>query len=310
MIWNKFRSFFQKSVALPSVRGKLTQEEPLAKKTWFGVGGKAQVYFEPADKEDLIFFLQNMPALPITVLGAGSNVLIRDGGVPGVTIRLGNAFRYTQVKADKIICGGYALLMEVSKVAEKNCLSGLEFFCGIPGTIGGGIKMNAGAYGQDLQGCLEEVTIVTTRGEVQVLHQEEIQNSFSYRNCFFPQDWIIIEAVLKGVKEKDNLAIKEKMIANKKKREATQPQGVRTAGSTFKNPTGVPAWKLIENAGMRGATQGGALVSEKHANFLINTGTASASDIETLGENIRKRVQEKEGVLLEWEVKRIGVAKK
>ncbi len=294
---------------LPAVRGKLLLNEPLAKKNWFGVGGVAQVYFEPADMEDLQTFVKQTKGMPLTVLGAGSNVLIRDGGIPGITLRLGKAFSTVEVKDEFLICKGGALVMEVSRTAEKNCLSGFEFLCGIPGTVGGGIRMNAGAYGSSIHEVLESLTVLTKEGDIQVLEKEELKEAFSYRRCHLPAEWIFLEAVFKGKKEKDNLVIHQKMMVNKQKREAGQPIGVRTAGSTFKNPDGIPAWQLIEKAGMRNAKVGGACVSNKHANFLINTGKATAKDIEELGELIRQEVFQKEGVSLEWEVRKLGVEK-
>ena len=310
-----FNRFFGKSKnefpqiekALPKVRGKLLFNEPLSKKNWFGVGGPAQVYFEPADIDDLKFFVAHDKGIPLTILGAGSNVLIRDGGIPGITIRLGKAFSAIDVEEDKLICKAGALVMEVSRVAERNLISGFEFLCGIPGSIGGGVRMNAGAYGSSLHERLETLTILTKEGQVQTLEKEELVDAFAYRKCYLPNEWIFLEAVLKGKKEADGLVIRQKIQANKQKREDGQPIGVRTAGSTFKNPEGIPAWKLIEKAGMKNAKVGGACVSSKHANFLINTGKATAKDIEDLGEHIRKTVLEKEGVSLEWEVRKLGV---
>ena len=295
--------FPQLEKSLPKVRGKLLFNEPLSKKNWFGVGGPAQVYFEPADLDDLKHFVSHVNGIPLTVLGAGSNVLIRDGGIPGITIRLGKAFSSIDVDEDKLICKAGALVMEVSRIAEKNLISGFECLCGIPGSIGGGVRMNAGAYGSCLHECLDSLTILTKEGQVQTLEKEELVDAFSYRKCYLPNEWIFLEAVLKGKKETDGLLIKQKMQANKQKREV----GVRTAGSTFKNPEGIPAWQLIEKAGMKNAKVGGACVSSKHANFLINTGKATAKDIEDLGEKIRKTVLEKEGVALEWEVRKLGV---
>lgn len=305
--FGKNKDFPQLEKSMPTVRGKLLFNEPLSKKNWFGVGGPAQVYFEPADLEDLKSFVSQVKGIPLTVLGAGSNVLIRDGGIPGITLRLGKAFSTIFVEEDKIICKAGALVMEVSRIAEKNLISGFEFLCGIPGSVGGGIRMNAGAYGSSIHDILESLTILTKEGQVQTLEKEELTDAFSYRKCYLPNEWIFLEAVFKGKKETDNLVIHQKMQANKQKREAGQPIGVRTAGSTFKNPEGIPAWQLIERAGMRNAKIGGACVSSKHANFLINTGKATARDIEKLGEEIRKKVLEKEGVSLEWEVRKLGV---
>ena len=294
--------------SLPKVRGVLLFNEPLSKKNWFGVGGPAEVYFEPADIDDLKEMIVNLKAVPITLLGAGSNVLIRDGGIPGLTIRLGKSFSAIEVvDDDKILVKAGALVMEVSRVAQKHAISGFEFLCGIPGSLGGGIRMNAGAYGSSLFDVLEKLTVLTKEGHIKEFQKEELLDAFSYRCCHLPTDWIFLEAVLKGKKEADNQLITERMNLNKQKREAGQPKGVRTAGSTFKNPEGLSAWKLIEQSGMKNAKVGGAVVSDKHANFLINTGKATAKDIETLGEKIRQTVFEKEGVSLEWEVKKLGV---
>ena len=294
--------------SLPKVRGVLLFNEPLSKKNWFGVGGAADVYFEPADIDDLKTMILNLKSVPITLLGAGSNVLIRDGGIPGVTIKLGKAFsKIDVVEDDKLIVKAGALVMDVSRVAQKNSISGFEFLCGIPGSLGGGIRMNAGAYGSSLFDVLEKLTVLTKEGHIKEFQKDELLDAFSYRCCHLPSDWIFLEAVLKGKKETDNQLITERMNLNKQKRDAGQPKGVRTAGSTFKNPQGLSAWQLIEKSGMKNAKVGGAVVSDKHANFLINTGKATAKDIETLGEKIRQVVLEKEGVSLEWEVKKLGV---
>lgn len=294
---------------LPIVRGRLCANEPLSKKNWFGVGGAAQIYFEPADVEDLALLLREMPPVPLTILGAGSNVLIRDGGIPGITVHLGKQFSDIVVEADKIICGAGAKLMDVSRTAEKSSLSGFEFLCGIPGSVGGGIRMNAGAYGSQISDILTELTVITPDGAIQTLAQEELKEAFIYRKCLFPPEWIFVRAVFQGQMTADKSVISERMAQNRLKRENGQPMGVRTAGSTFKNPDGTPAWQLIDKVGMRGVTKGGAVVSEKHSNFLINKGHATAKDIEELGEEIRAKVLEKEGIRLEWEVKKLGVDK-
>lgn len=296
---------------LPPVQGKLSFNEDLSHKNWFGTGGKAQIYFEPASQEDLVLFLKHKPkSIPVTLLGAGSNMLIRDGGIDGVTIHLGKEFRYVKVKDEMLTCGGGTLLIDVSKQAQKNCLAGFEFLCGIPGSVGGGVRMNAGAYGSDLKAVLKQLTIVTLSGEVQVLSQKELDDCLSYRQCLLPEEWIFSEAVFQGQKQTDDVAILEKMAQNKQKRLACQPQGVKTCGSTFKNPPQSQAWRLIEKSGARSLSKGDAVVSEKHANFLVNKGKATAKDIEELGNEIRQRVFEKEGVLLEWEIKRVGKGKK
>ncbi len=294
---------------LPPVRGKLTTNEPLAKKNWFGVGGNAQVYFEPADVADLALLIREMPPVPLTILGAGSNVLIRDGGIPGITVHLGAAFATIEPDGNKLVCGAGAKVMDVSRVGEKNSLSGFEFLCGIPGSVGGAVRMNAGAYGEEIRNILLELTVVTQDGEVRTLTREEMKESFLYRKCLLPTEWIFVGAVFEGKQVADKSAITEKMAQNRLKRENGQPIGVRTAGSTFKNPEGTPAWQLIDKVGMRGARRGGAEVSSKHSNFLINRGHATAGDIEALGEEIRTKVMEREGIQLEWEVKKLGVDK-
>lgn len=293
--------------SLPVLKGKVILNEPLNKKNWFGVGGVAQIYIEPYDENDLKILFQHMPVMPLSVLGAGSNVLIRDGGIPGVTLKLGKGFSGIVVEEDTVRVGGASLVKEVAREAERNNLSGFEFLCGIPGTLGGAIRMNAGAHGSSVSSILQELKILNRKGEIQVLSGSDFKDVFSYRQCHFPADWIFLEAVFKGKKVQDGAVISQKMLEYKQKRESAQPQGVRTAGSTFKNPDGVAAWQLIERAGLKGYSVGGAVVSDKHANFLINRGNATARDIEALGETIRKKVFEKEGVLLDWEVKKMGV---
>ncbi len=308
----KLRAFFKRFSSsrlmkrLPVVRGYLAAYEPLYKKNWFGVGGPAEIYFEPADTDDLIKMLSLKPEISLTILGAGSNVLIRDGGIPGMTIHLGKGFSAIRVQEDELVCGAGASLMEVARKAQKAGLSGFEFMCGIPGSVGGGVKMNAGAYGSCLQDVLTRISVVTSDGIIQEIDPRKTP-VFSYRSCSLPPDWIVVEAVLKGKKAPPE-KILEKMAENRKMREAHQPIGVRTAGSFFKNPDGLPAWKLIENAGLRSAQIGGAKVSEKHANFLINTGNASAADIEALGQLIHDEVLKREGIDLSWEVKKLGVS--
>ncbi len=293
---------------LPELKGKVIENEPLAKKTWFGVGGAAEVYIEPANVDDLSLLLKQFPDEPLTILGAGSNLLIRDGGIPGVTVKLGKPFAGIRVEGNRLICGAAAMLMEVARVAEKHKISGFEFISGIPGSVGGGIRMNAGAYRQALADRLVSLTVVMANGEVTELDPHEM-DVFGYRQCYLPTDWIFVEAVFAGTIMSDADEIKKRMAEYKKHRESSQPQGVRTAGSTFKNPDGLMAWQLIEKAGLRGAKVGGAVVSEKHANFLINTGNATAADIEALGEMIRHKVKKKCGVRLEWEIKKLGVEK-
>ncbi len=291
---------------LPPVRGILRASEPLHKKNWFGVGGAAEVYFEPADIDDLSLMMRFMPNEPCTILGSGSNVLIRDGGIPGIVIHLGQPFSRISLEGETLICGAGASLMEIARFAEKNSIAGFEFMSGIPGSLGGGIRMNAGAFKRSLKDVLVSLTVMMPNGELQEVNPKDME-IFAYRQCYLPNDWVFVEARLRGEKVPDAHDITEKMRLYKEKREAAQPQGVRTAGSTFKNPDGLQVWKLIDNVGLRGAKEGGAMVSEKHANFLINTGSATAKDIETLGNRIVQAVRRQEGITLEWEIKKMGV---
>ncbi len=310
MIFAALRRCFPKKVPLinqlPPLAGKVVENEPMKKHTWFGVGGPAFVYVEPADVADLERLIRFLPDVPLTVIGAGSNVLVRDGGIPGVTVHLGKPFAGVRLDGDKLVCGAGALVTEVARAAEKNGIAGFEFLCGIPGSVGGAVRMNAGAHGFSIDSVLVSLTVIDKNGDVQTIDPKAL-GGFSYRQCHLPADWIFVEAVFQGQKVADASVITAKMKEYRAKREKTQPTGVRTAGSTFKNPVGLSAWQLIERAGMRGAKVGGAVVSDKHANFLINTGTATAKDIETLGQQIQQAVLEKEGVRLEWEVKKMGV---
>ena len=291
---------------LPPLSGKILEDESMARKTWFGVGGPAEIYFEPANALDLSRLLKKLPDAPLTVLGAGSNVLILDGGIPGITVHLGKPFSYIKVQGDKLICGAGASVMEVARVAEKNNIAGFEFLSGIPGSVGGAVRMNAGAFKQSLSDRMITLTSMTGNGDISEIDPKEM-SLFEYRKCYLPDDWIFLEVVLQGEKVKNADGIQAKMKEYKKKRESAQPQGVRTAGSTFKNPDGLMAWRLIEKSGLKGYRVGGAVVSQKHANFLINDKGATAKDIETLGEKIREKVKKDHGVQLEWEVKKLGV---
>ena len=293
---------------IPPIKGKILKDEPLARKTWFGVGGPAEIYVEPADALDLSKLIKALPDEPLTILGAGSNVLILDGGIPGITIHLGKPFATIKVVGNKIICGAGAAVRDIAKVAEKNKITGFEFLSGIPGSVGGAVRMNAGAFGQSLSNVLISLTAMTANGDISEIDPKQM-GIFEYRKCYLPDDWIFLEVTLEGHKVRNADSIRKKMQEYKKKREESQPQGVRTAGSTFKNPDGLMAWKLIDKANLRGFRVGGAVVSDKHANFLINDKGATAEDIETLGEEIRKRIQTEQGVHLEWEVKKLGVRK-
>ncbi len=294
---------------LPDARGPLVPNGSLADQTWFRVGGPAEVLFRPVDVEDLAYFLKHCPKdVPITVLGAASNVLIRDGGIPGVVVRMGPNFAFVKVQSDGVHAGAAAVDMNVARTAQAAGIAGLEFLYGIPGTIGGGLRMNAGAYGREFKDIVFSADVLERNGERRTLRHEQI--GFHYRHTDVPADNIFVEAHLQG-EEGDPEEIKARMQEIQKKRRASQPTGEKTGGSTFANPENDPegrkAWQLIEGAGCRGMKIGQAKVSEKHANFLINTGFATAADIEKLGEEVRRRVKDKYGVDLRWEIKRLGV---
>lgn len=289
---------------MPELRGRLLANQPLGEFTWFRVGGPAQAFFIPEDENDLAYFLRNLAAeIPVAVIGAGSNLIVRDGGVPGVVIRLGRGFNEVKIDQQNVIAGTAMLDVMVARAAQAAGVAGLAFLSGIPGTIGGALRMNGGAYGGETKDILVEARGVDRQGNVRSFSNAEM--GFSYRHCAVPEDVIFTSATFRGQPgEPDQIA--GEMAAIKKKREASQPRN-RTGGSTFKNPTGQSAWKLVDDAGCRGLTIGGAQVSELHSNFLINLGGASANDIETLGETVRDRVKTHSGVDLEWEIKRVGV---
>jgi UDP-N-acetylmuramate dehydrogenase len=291
--------------AMPQLRGKLMANQSLDEFTWFRVGGPAQAFFMPADEDDLAYFLRNAPAdLPVNVIGAGSNTIVRDGGVPGVVVRLGRGFNEVTTDAQHRVTAGAAMLdIMVSRAAQKAGIAGLAFYSGIPGTIGGALRMNGGAYGGETKDVLIEARGIDRRGNVRTYSNAEM--GFTYRHCGVPDDVIFTSAVFQG-RPGDADAIAAEMAEIKSKREASQPRN-RTGGSTFKNPPGHSAWKLVDAAGCRGFMVGKAQVSPLHANFLINVDGATASDIETLGETVRARVKAHSGIALEWEIKRIGV---
>ncbi len=293
---------------MPALRGRLRADEPLAKYTWFRVGGPAEVLFEPADVDDLESFMRDRPdGVPITVIGGTSNILIRDGGIPGVTIRLGKTFAGIEIEDNKIRAGAGAADINVARRAGEAGFGGLEFLVGIPGTIGGALRMNAGAYGTEIADVFESATAIDGTGSLRTLSAKEM--GFGYRHTDVPEDFIFTEAVLKGVSG-DPALIKARMTEIQTQREQSQPVRERTGGSTFANPDGHKAWALIDAAGCRGLKIGGAMVSEAHTNFLINTGNATAEDIETLGEDVRRRVKQQSGIDLHWEIHRLGVANK
>jgi len=286
---------------LPKVRGRLVADAPLAANTWFRVGGPAEVLFRPLDMADLTDFLAAKPAdVPVTVIGVASNLLVRDGGVPGVVIRLGRPFADVAVKGDQVYAGAGALDANVAESCAQAGLGGLEFLSGVPGTIGGALRMNAGAYGAEIKDVLLGAAVVDGSGRHLV-----VKLDLSYRHCGAPEDWVFLHATLKGVPE-DPAVVAARIADIQAQRQATQPIRNRTGGSTFANPPGHKAWALIDQAGCRGLVRGDAQVSELHTNFLINRGHATAADIEGLGEEVRRRVFETAGITLEWEIKRIG----
>lgn len=289
---------------LPKIRGELVADAPLAPLTWFRAGGNAEVLFRPADADDLADFLAGTPEdVPVTVIGVGSNLLVREGGVTGVVIRLGRGFMNISVEGTRLRAGTAALDVAVSRAAQEAGLAGLEFYRGIPGSIGGALRMNAGAYGGETKDVLVEAIAIDRKGKRHVLTNEDMK--YRYRHSGAAEDLIFVEAVFQ-CRPGDRDEILAKMNEITSSREATQPVRTRTGGSTFKNPEGHKSWQLIDAAGCRGLTRGGAQVSELHCNFLINTGDATATDLEELGEEVRRRVKEQSGVTLEWEIRRIG----
>jgi UDP-N-acetylmuramate dehydrogenase len=290
------------------LRGRLTADAPLAPYTWFRVGGPAEVLFSPADEDDLAYFLANLPrTIPVTVIGLGSNLIIRDGGIRGVVIRLGGkAFGAIETTPDRrVIAGAATLDAQIARVAAEAGIDGLAFLRGVPGSLGGALRMNAGAHGGETREVFVEARGIDRAGARRVFGPAEM--GFSYRHSQAPDDVIFTRAVLQGRKG-DPQAIKAEMERITAAREASQPIRDKTGGSTFKNPPGCKAWRLIDAAGCRGLTVGDAQVSTLHCNFLINRGGATAADIEALGEEVRRRVKAASGIELEWEIKRVGEA--
>ena len=293
---------------LPKVRGQLTQNVELAKLTWFRVGGPAEVLFRPADEADLIKFLKGLPTeIPVTILGVGSNILVRDGGIPGVSIRLGSGFHHISICGKTVTVGAGTPNLKLANAAREEELAGMEFLCGIPGTLGGSIRMNAGAFEREIQDLVVNVRALSRSGEQVMLSAEQM--NFGYRQTHVSPDFIFVTAKLRGYFGRQSQII-ESMTKIQTERRSNQPVNQPTGGSTFTNPTGATAWELIEKAGCRGLTRGGAQVSTKHCNFLINLGNATATDLEGLGEEVQQRVFDNSGIKLEWEIKRIGVHKK
>jgi UDP-N-acetylmuramate dehydrogenase len=290
---------------LPPLRGRVERDAPLGPATWFRVGGPADMLVRPADLDDLLLLLRDMPAdMPLTILGAASNLVIRDGGIAGVVLRLARGFGDVVVEADGgVIAGAAALDVTVAETAAAAGLAGLEFLVGIPGSIGGAVAMNAGAYGVEIKDVLDWAEIATPEG---LLRLDAAALHFAYRHAQLPARGVVVRARLRAIAG-DKAAIAARLAEIRAAREATQPVRARTGGSTFKNPPGDrKAWELIDAAGCRGLTHGAAQVSEKHCNFLLNLGGASAADIEALGEEVRARVLAHSGIALEWEIRRIG----
>jgi len=289
---------------LPKVRGKLREGAQLAKVTWFQVGGPADVMFRPEDEADLAAFLKGKPAdMPVTVIGVGSNLLVRDGGIRGVVIRLGRPFTDVVVEDGAVHAGAGALDLNVAQTAQMNGIAGLEFLSGIPGTIGGALRMNAGAYGTEIKDVLVSATAIDGSGNIHTVTPDGM--NMTYRHCGLPEDWIFTSAILRA-SSGDPEDIAKRMDEIQKARAESQPIKSRTGGSTFANPVPDRAWELIDAAGCRGLTIGGAQMSEQHCNFMINKGDATALDLEQLGEEVRRRVKEHSGVELRWEIRRIG----
>jgi UDP-N-acetylmuramate dehydrogenase len=291
---------------LPELRGRLQPEAPLKDFTWFRAGGPAEVLYSPADEADLAYFLKHTPAgIPVTVIGLGSNLLVRDGGIEGVVIRLGRGFGEIKIEAGYRLRAGAAVPdVKVARAAADAGISGLSFYRGIPGGVGGALRMNGGAHGRETQEVLVEARAVDRKGEFHVLSVAELH--YQYRHCGAPEDYIFTEALFQG-DAGDPAKILAEMDGIAAYREEVQPIKSRTGGSTFKNPPGRKAWQLIDAAGCRGLSVGDAKVSEMHCNFLINEGNATGTDLETLGETVRARVKETSGVELEWEIKRLGL---
>lgn len=302
---------------LPAVRGRYTENAPLGEKGWFACGGTAEVMFKPEDRDDLVAFLGACPKhIPVTTLGVLSNTIVRDGGLPGVVIRLGKEFaKVVTLDQSRVQAGSLALDGNVAQAAARASIAGLEFFSGIPGTIGGALRMNAGCYGSETKDVLIEATALDRDGNLLTLTPQQM--GMSYRHTTAPEDYIFIEALFQG-QAGDAEKIREFMDGIKAKRNASQPIREKTGGSTFANPSadeiakaglpeGTKVWQLIDRAGCRGLKLGGAMMSDMHANFMINTGTATATDLEALGEEVRRRVLADSGISLRWEIKRIGV---
>jgi UDP-N-acetylmuramate dehydrogenase len=292
---------------LPSVRGRYVPNARLAEQTWFRVGGEAEMLFRPADEDDLMHFIAHKPKdVPLTIIGAGSNLLIRDGGISGVVIRLGRGFSDIRIENDLIHVGAACLDRTVALTCRDSGIGNLEFLVGIPGTIGGAVRMNAGAYGREMKDILVQATVIDLEGRAHHLSADDLV--LSYRHSNLPEGWMVTSAILKGAAGQNPADIGCTIDGILAEREASQPIRGRTGGSTFKNPETAKAWELIDAAGCRGLIKGDAQVSEKHCNFLLNIDQATAIDLESLGEEVKARVFETSGVTLDWEIIRIGHA--
>jgi UDP-N-acetylmuramate dehydrogenase len=290
---------------MPGLRGRVLANQSLAELTWFRVGGPAQLLFMPENESDLSYFLAHAPAdLAVTIIGLGSNLIVRDGGVPGAVVRLGRGFNEIAIEGTRLRAGAAVPDVKVARAAQEAGIAGLSFMRGIPGAVGGALRMNGGAYGRETKDALIEARAVDRRGRIHVLANADMH--YAYRHCGAPDDYIFTEATFAG-EPGDSRIIAAEMEKITAAREQTQPVKSRTGGSTFKNPPGSKAWQLIDAAGCRGLKRGDAQVSEMHCNFLINLGNATAADIEMLGETVRQKVKEQSGVKLEWEIKRIGL---
>ena len=291
---------------MPPVRGRLTRSAPLAPLVWFKAGGPAEWLFEPADADDLSAFLAELdPAVPVMALGLGSNLIVRDGGVAGVVIRLGKPFAFARADGDTMTCGGGTSGILAASTARDAGIAGIEFLRSIPGTVGGFVRMNGGAYGREVADILVSCTVVGRDGMVARMAVADLD--YTYRHSALPDGAIVIEATFRGIPG-DPAAIQAEMDRIAAAREASQPLRAKTGGSTYKNPPGHKAWALVDQAGCRGKRLGDAQVSDKHTNFLLNVGQATSADIEALGEDVRARVKADSGVTLEWEIRRVGMA--
>ncbi len=303
-ISNEISMVMNHQFTIPEIQGRIRENVSLAKRCWFGVGGNADILFTPKNEDDLAHFLAELSDdVPVMPLGVGSNILIRDGGIRGVVVRLGRDMATITHQGTKVTAGAGALDVNVARYASEHGLSGLEFLVGIPGTIGGAARMNAGAYGSDMSEVVEHITAIDRQGTLHQISNKEA--GFTYRHSDIPKDWIVTSVTFNTTKDNAEDCI-SRMNGISERRENTQPVRSKTGGSTFKNPEGHKAWELVDGAGCRGLSRGDAQISELHCNFMINHGDATAEDLELLGEEVRNKVLQHSGVQLEWEIKIIG----